>query len=144
MKVLLDLNVVLDVILNRKNGQLKKRATADQQHEVRSIVQLCDGSATELSITHSRRLTASRRRRRILLLSISISIAIRRRDLAQLGATVLLMRLRLRLAVKRCCWRVDDVGQWYVVQPAVLIPAKGETKLQVCFRLPSFSGFRST
>jgi|GEM_PF-4376109 len=33
MKVLLDLNVVLDVILNRKNGQLKKRATADELQE---------------------------------------------------------------------------------------------------------------
>jgi hypothetical protein len=33
MKVLLDLNVVLDVILNRQNGQLKKRATADELQE---------------------------------------------------------------------------------------------------------------
>ena len=30
MKVLLDLNVVLDVILNRQNGQLKKRVTAEE------------------------------------------------------------------------------------------------------------------
>ena len=34
MKVLLDLNVVLDVILNREHGQLKKRATAEEQQEV--------------------------------------------------------------------------------------------------------------
>ena len=33
MKVLLDLNVVLDVILNRKNGQLKKSATAEALQE---------------------------------------------------------------------------------------------------------------
>ena len=33
MKVLLDLNVVLDVILNRQNGQLKKRATAGELQE---------------------------------------------------------------------------------------------------------------
>jgi len=34
MKVLLDLNVVLDVILNRENGRLKKLATAEEQQEV--------------------------------------------------------------------------------------------------------------
>ncbi len=30
MKVLLDLNVALDVILNRETGQLRKQATADE------------------------------------------------------------------------------------------------------------------
>ncbi len=34
MKVLLDLNVPLDVTLNRETGQLRKQATAEEQQEV--------------------------------------------------------------------------------------------------------------
>ncbi len=91
-----------------------------------------------MTVSQKNRLTASRRRRRILHKSLTWAPKEIRLSVFRNDTPAREMRLRLRLAVKR------GMGQWYVVQPAVLIPAKGETKLQVCFGLPSFSGFRST